>query len=463
MSGNRYSPYQIHPPRFFNQDDTIDLNSEDDIVLNLNSLDPKSSASVLNSENNINLNLNTLNSEKEIEVMSTPNVSDIFNSLRIPDAVKDLPSFDGNPRTLFEFLDNAEEILSLIPDADGTSYGKLILRAIRNKIIGQANEVLNMYGTSLKWEEIKYNLITHYADKRNESSLIRDLHRIHQLRSETVEQFYAKIIEIFSCLMNNLKVNEKDLNVINSKKVLYEELCLNTFLTGLKDPLGSTIRAMRPKKLNEALKYCLEESNCYYMKNSYNFNLNQRNMSKGSPYYNSDISYPISSNEKNFTMTNSQINNPFSTNTNPFSNNPFSNNPFLRKNSEINLPKPEPMETSSKNVNIRSNRNYSRPSNFSGGANQQNHKTFPSSNNSNRFQSRTFTNSSRNNFRPLTSPNNLPKYIVEELHNVESDETGNLQNHDQNEISYENSNNYYQNLDEFLDEGRNIDSNQNFC
>lgn len=93
---------------------------------------------------------------------------DIFNSLRIPDAIKDLPKFDGNQKLLYEFLNNVEEILLYIRGTDNTPYGQILLRAIRNKIEGQANEVLNMYGTPLIWDDIKTNLILHYSDKRTD-------------------------------------------------------------------------------------------------------------------------------------------------------------------------------------------------------------------------------------------------------------------------------------------------------
>lgn len=103
---------------------------------------------------------------------------DVFNSLRILVAIKDLPKYNGNPRLLFHFIDNVDEILSLLQVTSGTSYGQLLLRGIRNKIIGEANEVLNMYGTRLNWDQIKENLILHYADKRNETSLIKDFHNL---------------------------------------------------------------------------------------------------------------------------------------------------------------------------------------------------------------------------------------------------------------------------------------------
>ena len=165
-----------------------------------------------------------------------------------------------------------------MPQIAGTNYANIVLRAIRNKIIGPANEVLNMYGISIDWTDIKNNLVVHYADKRNETSLIRDLHQLRQ-GVDSVEVFYAKIIEILSTIMNHVRLHEKEATLVAAKKTLYEEMCLNSFLSGLREPFGSTIRAMRPSKFTEALSFCLEEQNRFYFHGLQNFQRNPQTRS----------------------------------------------------------------------------------------------------------------------------------------------------------------------------------------
>ena len=162
----------------------------------------------------------------ETASMATQNLSsvDIFNSLRVPDAIKDVPKFEGNPKLLFEFINNVEEIRALVACTEGTPYGQLLLRAIRNKIVGPANEVLNVYGTSLVWHNIKENLILHYSDKRNETSLIRDLHALKQ-GNKTVENFYSEVIEILATTTNHIQIHESVVEVIKAKRDLYTEMC----------------------------------------------------------------------------------------------------------------------------------------------------------------------------------------------------------------------------------------------
>lgn len=199
-------------------------------------------------------------------------VTDLFKSLRIPDAVKDLPRYEGSRHTLYEFIENVEEILSLCNAIDGHPCSKIYLRAIRNKITGEANEVLTMYGTPLEWEAIKDNLITHYADKRNETNLVRDLYSTSQ-GSDSLEKYFARIIDIQSTIINHVKLNESSAIVIRAKRDLYQEMCLNTFLAGLREPMGSMIRAMQPTSLTEAFTNCLKEQNMSYMKKSNNVNV----------------------------------------------------------------------------------------------------------------------------------------------------------------------------------------------
>lgn len=379
-------------------------------------------------------------------------ITDILDTLRIPDAIKDLPKFDGNPRLLYEFLSNVEEILSHIKILDGSSHAQILLRAIRNKIEGEANEVLNMYGTILNWDSIKTNLILHYSDKRTETSLIKDLHSSRQ-GNKSLESYYSEIIEIQSSLYNNILIHESDANVIQAKKELFAEMCLNNFLTGLREPLGSSIRAMRPDTLAIAFSYCIKEQNIFYMKNEptqsnfkktfrspqilgssqsqflnrtfnsfpkraipqqntfykprinpnifnypnnnvprYNFNYNNNNVPRNNFNYNNN-NLPPNNFSYNSNNQPTLLNNPFNKNIN----NPFNTrliNQFSRNSNPPNIqqnPPPEPMDTLSAVSQLRQ-------------------PTMQNSNVSNR------TRSSR-----------YPRYTIEEVHNLNADSTNNQQ------------------------------------
>lgn len=68
------------------------------------------------------------------EIVITP--ADIFNSLCVPNAIKDLLKFNGNSRLLLDFLDNVNESLYLNSSTSGTPYRQLLVRAIGNKTVG---------------------------------------------------------------------------------------------------------------------------------------------------------------------------------------------------------------------------------------------------------------------------------------------------------------------------------------
>lgn len=194
-------------------------------------------------------------------------MNEIISALKIPDAIKSLPTFSGNPRLLYDFINNVEEILEIIAPTNNTPLFKLWLRAIRNKITDDANEVLDTYGTPLDWNLIKNNLISHYSDKRNETSLIKDLHSLKQY--DTIELFYSKVLELLSLLQNQINIHEHNLQIRESKSLLFREMCLNVFLSGLKEPIGSVVRARAPKDIKEALEYCINEQNIHYARREF--------------------------------------------------------------------------------------------------------------------------------------------------------------------------------------------------
>lgn len=348
----------------------------DNSYLSFESLEPNFSIMPLEPNNTQSTEILThaqpQNIQQQNSLPSTPvlTADNIFNSLRVPDAIKDLPKFEGNPKLLFEFINNCEEILDLINCTSGTPYGQLLLRAIRNKIVGPANEVLNMYGTPLIWDNIRENLILHYSDKRNETSLIRDLHGLKQ-GGKTVENFYSEVIEILATMTNNVQIHERDEAIIQSKRDLYTEMSLNVFLSGLREPLGSTIRAMKPQTLAIAFSYCIKEQNISYSKmdtNSRNSNVTnnrtqpnfrQQPVNQQPRYQSFNRPRP-----QNFNFRNQGSSQNYRTN---FNNYQRSNTPFLRQNNP-NLPKPQPMEISTgetiqRPINIHRTNNSFRPQN----------------------------------------------------------------------------------------------------
>lgn len=188
----------------------------------------------------------------------------ILKSLQTPQIIRDLPCFDGNPVKLNSFIRAIDNIMPLLNEAEGSNVHNVWIQAVRTKIIGDADNILELYGTNLNWNEMKQNLITHYSDRRDEVSLTRDLFKIYQ--TNNVEEFYSKVSHTISLLINNLNIIENNAAVIASKKEFYQQMGLKVFLAGLKEPLGPIIRARGPDTMKDALRLCLEEQNYNYAK-----------------------------------------------------------------------------------------------------------------------------------------------------------------------------------------------------
>ncbi|KXJ69919.1 hypothetical protein RP20_CCG025373 [Aedes albopictus] len=97
-----------------------------------------------------------------------------LRSLQTPSSLRDLTTFDGNPLKLNQFIKAVDRIMPLMEKVKNSPTFDVWMQSIRAKIVGEADTVLEMYGTDIEWDEIKNNLITHYSDKRDEVSLTMD-------------------------------------------------------------------------------------------------------------------------------------------------------------------------------------------------------------------------------------------------------------------------------------------------
>jgi len=89
---------------------------------------------------------------------------DFLGSFKLTDVIKGMTYYEGSKEELYEFINNVEEMLMLIRGADQTPQGLMALRAVRNKIRGEANVALLRTSTRLNWDDIKARLIEESAD-----------------------------------------------------------------------------------------------------------------------------------------------------------------------------------------------------------------------------------------------------------------------------------------------------------
>nr|CAA04049.1 Gag protein [Drosophila melanogaster] len=181
--------------------------------------------------------------------------------------VKELPTFDGTPGQLDKYITSVEEIIMLIRGTDQTPYGLLTLRAIRNKIVGRADEALNLANTKLIWDDIKSNLLRLYSSKKSEATLLGELQSLPD--NLTLGQLFFGLSRIRSQLISITSNSGQSATIIEAKKTLYDEVCLNAFISRIREPLKTVIRLKDPKTIETAYELCQGERARYQNRNPY--------------------------------------------------------------------------------------------------------------------------------------------------------------------------------------------------
>lgn len=192
------------------------------------------------------------------------NMSQAFNS----EYLKCVPVFDGNPNDLNRYLAVCEAIINEFYDNTnpGSFKNIYLLNSLISKLQGNAKLVINIQNVAT-WHDVKSTLTRNFADQRDESCLNRDLVMMRQNPQEPPQQFYDRILNILNLLCAYIDLHETTGLAKQLKRDLYQNLALKTFLSGLREPLGTTLRCMKPVSLSEALQYVLAEDNAHYFQN----------------------------------------------------------------------------------------------------------------------------------------------------------------------------------------------------
>jgi hypothetical protein len=184
----------------------------------------------------------------------------IYKSLRV------VPEFDGNCHVLTRFINLCDQlVITHFRIEAGYELSNLaLINGILNKVTGSAARLLNSNGIADNWQGIRSALINNFADHRDETALYSDL-SLQTQGSSTPQEFYERCQNLFSTIMTYVSLHESVATTIQAKRVLYQKLTLQSYLRGLKDPLGFRIRCMRPDSMEKALEFVQEELNTLYL------------------------------------------------------------------------------------------------------------------------------------------------------------------------------------------------------
>lgn len=183
-------------------------------------------------------------------------------------ALRPVPEFDGNPNVLTRFIKLCDQIVSTyLSNVQGSELGNLcLLNGILNKITGVAATRINSNGIPDSWAGIRNTLINSFADQRDETALYNDL-LVSAQGNSTPQEYYDQCQSLFSTIMTYISLHETVTTTIEAKRTLYKKLTMQAFVRGLKEPLGSRIRCMRPESIERALEFVQEELNVMYLQN----------------------------------------------------------------------------------------------------------------------------------------------------------------------------------------------------
>lgn len=180
---------------------------------------------------------------------------------RLPDTVKELQVFEGDPTEYVSWIQNVQDILADYQIVEGKPLYRAILKSIRNKVRGGANAALVSYNvSSYDWPGIKRCLSLHYADKRDIRTLDHQLGQLAQ-RGRTVDAFYAAVNHQFALIVNKLQTETYSTETVGALIETYRNKALDVFIRGLDGGLSTLLLVQKPSTLPEAYKACLTLQN----------------------------------------------------------------------------------------------------------------------------------------------------------------------------------------------------------
>lgn len=188
-----------------------------------------------------------------------------FDASRVPDAIKLITPYGGDPKTLYSWLTSVESKFDfakkLCPTPEEATRALPLWHSIiRDKVVDKANDVLVQNHTPTEWLEIKRTLEEYFGDKRDLCTLITKINNLQQ-NSKTIEDFYSECRELLADITAKIMLDQEMRNCAKTLTTNHECMITNAFIDGLNEPYSTLVRVSRPKNLNEARQGAMEQYN----------------------------------------------------------------------------------------------------------------------------------------------------------------------------------------------------------
>lgn len=186
---------------------------------------------------------------------------------KIPDLVKDLPNFTGEPGELNNWLCDVDSLVKLYQTNSSHSVEQqnrfhMVCKTIRRKIRGEANDALVASNVSINWNVIKRTLLTYYGEKRDLETLDYQLMTVQQ-KNDSLETYFDRVNRLLSLIANQIKTDDRFTHPEASKALIetYNKKAIDAFIRGLDGDVYKFIRNYEPTSLAAAYSYCIAFQN----------------------------------------------------------------------------------------------------------------------------------------------------------------------------------------------------------
>lgn len=196
-------------------------------------------------------------------VIEEENRNNLSELDKIPDIVRSIREFSGNPAEFNSWKKSVDRVLEIYDSIRGSAKYFGILSVIRNKIIGNADAALESYSTPLNWKSIVKCLTLHYGDKRDLGTLEYQMTSLIQGRN-TIQVFYQEVYTQLSLILNKIGCMDISRESATLLTQTYRDKALDTFIRGLNGDLPKLLGIREPSDLPQALHLCLKLENQNY-------------------------------------------------------------------------------------------------------------------------------------------------------------------------------------------------------
>lgn len=233
----------------------------------------------------------------ELEQLRVMVVAREGNKYAIPDPIKNMSEFSGNKKELASWLKEVNELYEMFKikgeNGQPDSLSSVYLRAIKNKVKGEARAILCANGDPDTIFGIKTVLIEQYGDQKDFATNLSAMFNVKKGDKNHL-RFFNEVKELNTKLKANLSSNPLTVREI------VDVITITRYLDNIGEPLASIIRQSKPRTLEEAY-----QSVCT--------NQNAESRTKPAKQIFKQHSYPSSSGAGGYNHTNNNNNSSYRT------------------------------------------------------------------------------------------------------------------------------------------------------